>query len=65
MFPAAAKPSKRTPRDRDSSRWMYPLLSSACNRSETVFVDLMRNFFAISRMLGWYVFSARKSIKNR
>jgi hypothetical protein len=29
--------------------------------SDTVFVDLMRKRFPISRMLGWYVFSARKS----
>jgi len=31
---------------------MNPFCESDARRSETVFVDLMRNFFAISRMLG-------------
>jgi hypothetical protein len=40
---------------------MYPLAASDCSRSDTVFVLLMRNRRPISRMLGWYVFSLKKS----
>ena len=42
----------RTPRERDWIALDEPLLRERASRSETVFVDLMRNFFAISRMLG-------------